>query len=57
MKKVYISTIECYPIFYIKDRFIILDILNEEGVLPITAMRLKDKKIYGFYEGELVEEK
>ena len=41
------------PLYHKNDEFKILKIENEDGDLPIQAMRLRDKQIYYFYEGEL----
>jgi len=44
-----------YPLYNKKDFFKVIKINTEEGRMPIEAMKLKDKKIYGFDEGELEE--
>jgi len=41
------------PLYFKGDKFKIIKRNTEEGVAPIEAMRLKDKEIYGFEEGEL----
>lgn len=41
------------PLFLKGDKFKIIQLNEDYNLKPIEAMRLKDKKIYGFEEGEL----
>lgn len=45
---------EFYPLYRKGDSFIILEKTNDERLLPIKALRLKDKQIYYFNDGELI---
>ena len=45
----------CEPLYRKNDIFVIVKRNSEDGIAPIEAMRLKDKKIYGFDEDELEE--
>lgn len=42
-----------YPLYKEGDLFRITKLNREDDLLPIEAMRLKDKNIYGFEAGEL----
>lgn len=51
--KIYISKIDCEPLFRKGDKFIIMNINTNPNLMEIEAMKLKSKRIYGFNEGEL----
>lgn len=53
MNKLYKSKISFEPLFKEGDKFIIIKFNTDKQMLPITAMRLKDKQFYGFEDGEL----
>ena len=41
------------PLYKKGDKFKIIKRNKEDGLMPIEAMRIKDKEIYGFEENEL----
>jgi len=41
------------PLYMKGDKFKIIKINKDINLMPIEAMRLKNRKIYGFEEGEL----
>lgn len=45
------------PLYREGDMFVILEITNEKWLMPITAKRLKNGRVYGFHKDELEEEK
>lgn len=45
---------EFYPLYRKGDSFIILERRTDVRLVPIKALRLKDKQIYYFNEGELI---
>ena len=53
MTKVFRAKEDFKPLFRKGHRFIIVDRTDDPGMLPILAMKLKNKEKYGFYEGEL----
>ena len=57
MNKILIAKDSCEPLYRRGDRFIITKRNADIRLMPIEAMRLKDKQIYGFEEEELEEKK
>ena len=53
MSKIFIAREGCEPLFREGDKFIIVRRETDSDLTPIIAMRLKDKQVYGFNEGEL----
>lgn len=47
------TKIEYKPLFRKGDKFKIIKINDDPNLMPIEAIRLKDRQIYGFEEGEL----
>ena len=44
---------DCMPLFRKGDRFVIIKRNSNPQLMPLEAMKLKDHRVYGFYEGEL----
>lgn len=54
MNKILIAKEDCMPLFRKGDKFAIVKRNSNLQLMPIEAMRIKNKKIYGFYGGELI---
>lgn len=44
---------EFFPLYKEGDSFKIVQLNTNVNLMPIEAMRIKDKRTYGFWEGEL----
>lgn len=53
--QVYTSKIDFEPLFFKGDKFRIVSLNTDENLTPISALKLKSGKIYGFNENELEE--
>ena len=53
--KIYISKITFEPLFKKGDKFIIVNRNTDENLMPVEALKIKSKRIYGFEINELEE--
>lgn len=56
-KQIFEAKEDYFPLYRKGDKFIIVKINKNPDLMPIEALRLKNKKIYGFEEDELKKEK
>ncbi len=53
-EKIFYAKESSFPLYKKGDKFIIIKRNNNPNLMSIEAMRLKDRQIYGFEEGDLI---